>query len=67
MTREVRTMNTSINYSSFVDLILTSNDDYEPYGIAAPTHLHGIRGNKPEVCSRQEPFYFEEMDQWLGE
>ena len=61
-------MNNSINLSSFVDLVLTSNDDYEPYGmVSAPTKLYGLRSNKPELCSRQEPFYIQEMDQWFGE
>lgn len=61
-------MNNSVNYSSFVDMVLlASNDDYEPYGLASPSHLHGIRGNKPELCSRQEPFYLDETERWLGE
>lgn len=60
-------MNNSVNYSSFVDLLLSSDDDYEPYGISVPPSMYGLRGSKPELYTRQEPLYFEDMDRWLSE
>jgi len=55
-------MNATVNYSTFVNLLFNSDDDFEPYGMSAPLTLAGIRGNRPEVFTRQEPKYFDEMD-----
>ena len=30
------TMNSTFNYSGFVDMFLNSGDDYEPYGVGVP-------------------------------
>ena len=30
-------MNNSINYANYVDLMLDSSDDFEPYGYGAPS------------------------------
>jgi len=60
-------MNNSINYSSFVDLILTSNEEIEPYGMPTSLNPSGLRGSKPEITTRQEPLHFDEMDRWIGE
>ena len=27
-------MNNSVNYSTFIDLLIASDDDYEPYGLS---------------------------------
>lgn len=32
-------MNNSINYSGYVDMLLDSSDDFEPYGYSVPPSL----------------------------
>lgn len=32
-------MNNSINYSGYVDMLLDSSDEFEPYGYSAPSNL----------------------------
>jgi len=60
-------MNKSVNYSTFIDLLLKSDDDYEPYGMSMPATMFGLRGNKPELYTRQEPLYLDDMDRWATE
>lgn len=39
-------MNNSINYSYFVDMLLNTSDDFEPYGCGGPpSHIVDVRGS----------------------
>lgn len=46
-------MNNSINYSSFVEMVLDSSDDFEPYGYAEVAQHHGISTEMPAVAYAQ--------------
>lgn len=56
-------MNNSINYGSFIDILISSDDDYEPYGISEYTDS--------EIQSEFEPLqaslYDRAENQWRGE
>jgi len=57
-------MNASVNYGNFIDLLLKSDDDYEPYGLSANDNTNGLRGKKPEMFTRQEPLNLNEKEAW---
>ena len=42
-------MNNSINYSSFVEMVLDSSDDFEPYGYAEIPQHHAMSSDSPGV------------------
>jgi hypothetical protein len=60
-------MNSAINYASFIDMLITSDEEYEPYGIApysiVPVSFHAQDDNT-ELCS---PKGSEEPRTWYGE
>jgi hypothetical protein len=47
-------MNNSVNYSSFVEMVLDSSDDFEPYGYAETPQHHVISADKPGVGQVQQ-------------
>ena len=50
-------MNNSINYSSFIDLFISSDDDYEPYGLITPAETHGHTDRHNELEPMQTALY----------
>jgi hypothetical protein len=60
-------MNNSINYGSFYDLLISSDDDYEPYGLSAPSEAPGLEANPSEFESLQASLSGVDIDQWCGE
>jgi hypothetical protein len=60
-------MNNSINYGSFIDLLVSSDDDYEPYGLSAPPEMHGLTTSPSEFESLQASLSGVDIDQWCGE
>ena len=60
-------MNATVNYSNFIDLLLQSDDDYEPYGLSTCSTMYGLRGKKPEIFTRQEPLHLEDNESWFGD
>lgn len=59
-------MRDSFNYSNFVDLLLESDDDYEPYGLSTPNMMHGAAADQTRGASVQIPLYVEDLDPWRG-
>lgn len=60
-------MNNSINYSSFIDLLTSSDDDYEPYGLSAHPDTPGLTSRHTEFQPSQATLYESSMNQWCGE
>ena len=60
-------MNNSINYGSFIDLLISSDDDYEPYGITAQPNMAALMTNDFEFVSTQAGPYIKDLDRWFGE
>jgi hypothetical protein len=60
-------MNNSINYGSFYDLLISSDDDYEPYGLSGPSDMHGLTARQSEFESLQASLSGVDVDQWCGE
>ena len=60
-------MNNSMNYSNFVDLLLKNDDDNQLVGISTPVGMYTHRGNKPELYTRQESAFLDDIDRWLSE
>lgn len=60
-------MNNSINYGSFIDLLISSDDDYEPYGLSAPSNIPGHTASPSEFEALQASLSGVDIDQWCGE
>lgn len=54
-------MNNSINLSTFIDDLINSDDDYEPYGLASMQHLYAA-SNKDETPAVTQPLFLQEME-----
>ena len=50
-------MNNSINYSTFIELLIESNDDDEPYGLATPVETITVTGGENEFTLGQGESY----------
>jgi len=51
-------MNNSVNYSQFIDMLLDSSDDFEPYGLA---EIPGSSLNKSSITSAVlEPLQYDD-------
>ena len=54
--------------SELVELLLTSDDDYEPYGMAASPSTGYSYTDKTGYIESQVPLHYtNDMDRWLGE
>jgi len=60
-------MNNSIINGSFIDSLISSDDDYEPYGLSVPSDMHGLTTNQSEFESLQASLSNVDIDQWCGE
>ena len=60
-------MNDSINYSSFIDLLISSDDDYESYGMSTHPDTPGHMASQAEFEPLQATLYDVDMDRWHGE
>lgn len=60
-------MNNSINYGSFVDLLISSDDDYEPYGLSSYPDMADFMENQSEFEPLGQAHYERAMNQWCGE
>ena len=59
-------MNNSVNYSSFTDLLLTSDDEFESYGLSSQHHLAYLDGDF-DMNSAEVAASFRDVDKWLDE
>ncbi len=50
-------MNNSVNYSRFIDLLISSDDDYEPYGITTAPDSYRLTASSAEYESTQTALY----------
>lgn len=61
-------MSNFMDNSSLVELLLTSDDDYEPYGMAASPSAGYSFTDKTGYIESQVPLHLaDDMDRWLGE
>ena len=61
-------MSNYMDNSSLVELLLTSDDDYEPYGMATSPSTGYDFMDKTGYIESQVPLHLsDDMDRWLGE
>jgi len=56
-------MGNAINFDNYVDLVLQSNDDYEPYGMAT---IPAIASEHQDYTPSELALYADEADRWLN-
>ncbi|NNG13601.1 MAG: hypothetical protein HKM22_00405 [Gammaproteobacteria bacterium] len=59
-------MNNSVNYGSFVELLISSDDDYEPYGLSEHPCMYDFADDEFNISADMPP-YTRNSNQWLSE
>lgn len=55
-------MNSTFNYSGFVDMFLNSSDDYEPYGVGVPGPGAGTLALRTQQLESPEPNHSHQVE-----